>query len=59
MELWDVCDREGNRTGETIVRGEIDRENVYHMVCGILVEQGMEVERTVLVSEWLKRGLLG
>lgn len=38
MELWDVCDREGNRTGETIVRGEIDRENVYHMVCGILVE---------------------
>jgi len=38
MELWDARDRMGNKTGEIIERGEIDREGVYHMVCGILVE---------------------
>lgn len=38
MELWDACDRMGNKTGEVIERGEIEREGVYHMVCGILVE---------------------
>lgn len=38
MELWDVCDREGRKTGEVIPRGEISREGVYHRVCGILVE---------------------
>ena len=38
MEYWDACDREGNKTGEVILRGEIERAGVYHMVCGILVE---------------------
>lgn len=38
MEFWDVCDREGNKTGQIIPRGEIEQDGVYHMVCGILVE---------------------
>lgn len=38
MELWDAYDREGRRTGETLVRGECIPEGRYHLVCGILVE---------------------
>ena len=38
MELWDAYDREGNKTGGVLVRGEAIPEGLYHLVCGILVE---------------------
>ena len=38
MELWDAYDRDGNRTGEVLVRGEPVPAGRYHLVCGILVE---------------------
>ena len=37
MELWDAYDRDGNKTGATLVRGEPIPEGQYHLVCGILV----------------------
>ena len=37
MELWDAYDRDGNRTGETLVRGEPLPEGWYHMVCCVMV----------------------
>jgi len=37
MELWDAYDRYGNKTGGTLVRGEVVPEGQYHLVCGILV----------------------
>lgn len=36
-ELWDAYDRDGNRTGEVLVRGEPVPEGRYHMVCEVLV----------------------
>ena len=38
MELWDAYDRQGRKTGETLVRGERIPEGTYHLVAGILVE---------------------
>jgi len=38
MELWDAYDRDGNRTGEVLVRGEPVPAGRYHLVCGVLVE---------------------
>ena len=35
MEIWDLYDRDGNRTGETWVRGF--GEVRYHIVCDILI----------------------
>jgi isopentenyldiphosphate isomerase len=37
MELWDAYDRNGNRTGETLVRGEQIPDGRYHLVCEVLV----------------------
>ena len=37
MELWDAYDREGRKTGETLVRGEEIPDGLYHMVCEVLV----------------------
>jgi NADH pyrophosphatase NudC (nudix superfamily) len=37
MELWDAYDRNGNRTGETLVRGEPIPDGRYHLVCEVLV----------------------
>ena len=37
MELWDAYDREGRKTGETLVRGETIPCGLYHMVCEVLV----------------------
>lgn len=37
MELWDAYDKNGNRTGETLVRGEPIPDGRYHLVCEVLV----------------------
>lgn len=37
MEVWDACDREGNLTGEKLVRGEPIPAGRYHLVCEVLV----------------------
>lgn len=37
MELWDAYDAYGNKTGETLVRGEAIPTGRYHMVCEVLV----------------------
>ena len=38
MEMWDACDRQGRKTGQTVPRGPVMPEGLYHRVCGILVE---------------------
>ena len=35
MELWDACDREGNRLGFDVVRGDPLPEGVWHLVAEI------------------------
>ena len=37
MELWDAYDRNGVKTGETLVRDEPIPEGRYHLVCEVLV----------------------
>ena len=37
MELWDAYDQNGNRTGDTLVRGQPIPQGLYHLVCGIVV----------------------
>lgn len=37
MELWDAYTRDGQKTGETLVRGEPVPEGRYHLVCEVLV----------------------
>ncbi len=37
MEIWDLYDRDGNRTGETHIRGEAIPEGRYHIVCEVLL----------------------
>ena len=37
MELWDAYTREGEKTGEILVRGEPVPEGRYHLVCEVLV----------------------
>ncbi len=37
MELWDAYDRDGNKTGETLVRGEPLPEGVYQLIGCVLV----------------------
>lgn len=38
MELWDAYDKDGRRTGRTLVRGEKVPDGLYHLVAGVLVE---------------------
>lgn len=41
-ELWDLYDKDGNRTGETFVRGHEKKKNIpegrYHLVVDLLVQ---------------------
>jgi len=37
MELWDVLDKDGNKTENTIQRGEELKENQYHLVVHIWI----------------------
>ncbi|MBQ9121635.1 MAG: histidine phosphatase family protein [Clostridia bacterium] len=37
MEIWDAYDREGNLTGEKLIRGEPVPAGRYHLVCEVLV----------------------
>lgn len=37
MELWDAYDRDGQRTGQTLIRGEAIPDELYHLVCDVLV----------------------
>lgn len=37
MELWDAYDRNENRTGATLVRGQPIPDGAYHLVCEVLV----------------------
>lgn len=37
MEIWDAYDRDGNLTGEKLVRGEPVPQGRYHLVCEALV----------------------
>ena len=37
MELWDAYDREENRLGFDLVRGETVPEGAYHLVCEVMV----------------------
>ena len=37
MELWDAYNREGQRTGGTLVRGKPIPRGLYHLVCEVLV----------------------
>jgi len=38
VELWDAYDKDGNKTGQTLVRGERQPDGLYHLVSGILVQ---------------------
>jgi len=48
MELWDAYDRNWQKTGETLVRGPIQQEGIYHLVVGILVQH---VDGTCLLMQ--------
>lgn len=48
MELFDVYDRDGNPTGQTMVRGEAMPEGCYRMVAGVLC---MHTDGTVLLMK--------
>lgn len=37
MELWDAYTMDGERTGDTLVRGEPIPDGLYHLVCEVLV----------------------
>ena len=37
MEIWDAYDREGKKTGQTLVRGERLPQGVYHLVSCVVV----------------------
>lgn len=37
MEIWDIIDEEGNKTGRTIVRGEKLQEGDYHLVVHVWI----------------------
>ena len=37
IEYWDARDRQGRRTGETLIRGETIPKGRYHMVCCVTV----------------------
>ncbi|MBP3647860.1 MAG: NUDIX domain-containing protein [Clostridia bacterium] len=37
MELWDAYDKDGNLTGQTLVRGDPVPDGLYHLVCDVLV----------------------
>ena len=37
MELWDAYDKNENKLGFTLVRGEPIPEGAFHLVCNILV----------------------
>ena len=37
MELWDAYDRDGNRLGRDLTRGEPVPDGQYHMVCTVIV----------------------
>ena len=54
MELWDAYDREGNRLGFDLVRGEPLPEGAYHLVCQVLVrhENG---DYLLMRRDWNKR----
>ena len=38
MELWDILDKDGNRTGRVAPRGSKMSEDEYHLVVFIWVE---------------------
>lgn len=40
MELWDILDQNGNKTGRTIVRGNPLNEGEYHLVVHIWIVNG-------------------
>lgn len=37
MELWDAYTRDGQPTGDLLVRGEKIPQGLYHIVCEVLV----------------------
>lgn len=37
MEMWDILDEDGNRTGRTIIRGKELKEGEYHLVVHIWI----------------------
>lgn len=37
MEIWDAYDRDGNRLGVDLVRGEPIPKGMYHLVCEVIV----------------------
>ena len=37
MELWDAYSKNGELTGDTLVRGEEIPQGLYHLVCEVLV----------------------
>ena len=37
MEIWDIYDKERRKTGETMIRGSIFKENTYHMVVHVCI----------------------
>jgi Isopentenyldiphosphate isomerase len=37
MELWDILDESGNKTGKTIIRGELLAEKEYHLVVQVVL----------------------
>lgn len=58
MELWDIYDKNKNKTGKTIVRGERLKEDEYHLIVHIwiknskgefLIQQRSEAVRNPLV----------
>lgn len=38
MELWDAYDRDGRKLGFDLVRDEPFPDNVYHLVCDVVVQ---------------------
>ncbi|MCX7710217.1 MAG: NUDIX domain-containing protein [Clostridia bacterium] len=40
MELWDILDAEGNKTGRTIERGQLLKQGEYHLVVHVFILNG-------------------
>ena len=38
MELWDILDENGNKTGETVERGKYMRQDEYHLVVHVWIK---------------------
>lgn len=46
MEFWDILDRNGNKTGKTVERGKPMRQDEYHLVVQVWINQKKYAEQS-------------